>query len=63
MPKLRQTSIISKKTPDVLFKKLKNFAHVFYLVMFFFFKKKERARFFKFCLDLELLTKVYETSV
>ena len=65
IPKLRQTSIISKK-PGFLSKKLKapttmefnifcwNFAHVFYLVMF----TKACVEFFLFCLDLELLINV-----
>ena len=68
IPKLRQTSIISKK-PGFLSEKWKlwrapttkefnifcwNFAHVFYLVM----SAKASVGFFLFCLDLELLKKL-----
>ena len=72
-PKLRQTSIISKKQVFCLKNwKLSQapstiefnifcwiFAHVFYLVI----STKGCARFFLFYLDLELLIKVSKTSV
>ena len=68
IPKLRQTSVISKK-PGFLSEKLKtltssttiefnifywNFAHVFYLLM----STKGSVEFSLLCLDLELLIKV-----